>query len=151
MIQRIQSVYLLIAAAFMLLFYMVPICVFVTDTFSYQFFSCHLTHPENLEPPVALMPLTLLPILSAIISLYSIFLYKKRKLQMRMGKINMLLIFTVFVIMLLYIYRIDALLAGKVKIGFSGIFPLLAFIFIVMANKGIKHDDDLVRSADRIR
>jgi len=151
MIQRIQSVYLFVAAVFMLLFYMFPIAVFNTGSFSYEFFNCHITHPENLKPPVALLPLALMPLFSVILSFVAIFMYKKRKLQMRLGKINMLIIFTILISMIFYIYRIDNMLVSRVKYGFSGIFPLLTFVLVFMANKAIKRDDDLVRSADRIR
>lgn len=151
MIQRIQSIYLLVATALVLIFYMFPIAVFVTPAFPYEFYSCHLTHPENLNPPITLFPLALLPIFSGILSVISIFMFKKRKLQMRLGKINMLILFTTIVFMFMYIYKIDSLLSGTVTYGFSGIFPVIAFGMVLMANRAIKSDDDLVRSADRIR
>lgn len=151
MIQRVQTIYLLIATILMLLFYIFPIAIFTTDTFSFEFFNCHLTHPENLEPPITLLPLAILPSLSIVISFVSIFLYKKRKLQMRLGKINLLLIFTITVVTILYFLKLSELLNGSVQYGFSGIFPVLAFIITAMGISAINKDEKLVKSIDRIR
>ena len=151
MIQRVQSIYLLVASIFMLLFYVFPIAVFTTSTFAFEFFNCHITHPENLEPPITLAPLAILPLLSILISFVTIFLFKKRKIQMRLSKINLLLIFTIIVVTILYFLKISELLDGDVQYGFSGIFPILAFIVTIMAHSAINKDEELVRSADRIR
>lgn len=151
MIQRIQTLYLLTAAVFMVLFYMFPIAIFTTDTFAFEFFNCRLTHPENLKPPITLAPLAVLPLFSILLSLVAIFMYKKRKFQMRLGKLNMMVLLVVGVVSVFYLYKIGGLLGGDVTYGYSGIFPVLTFIILVMANRAIKSDDDLVRSADRIR
>ena len=151
MIQRIQTIYLLLAALFMLLFYIFPIAIFNTDVFAFEFFNCHLTHPEDLKPPITLTPLAILPSISILISFISIFLFKKRKTQMRMGKVNMLLIFTIIGTTVLYFFKLSDLLDGTVQYGFAGVFPLLAFITTIMANSAINSDEKLVRSADRIR
>lgn len=151
MIQRIQSVYLLIAAVFMFLFYLFPIAIFTTDAFAFEFFNCHITHPENLEPPVALLPLAILPFLSLLFSLLSVFLFKNRKLQIRINKLNILLLVLVIVAVAFYFVRINNLLEGTVAYGFSGIFPLVTLVLVFMANKAIRRDDNLVRAADRIR
>ena len=151
MIQRIQTLYLLAAAVFMVLFYLFPIAIFTTDTFAFEFFNCRLTHPENLKPPITLVPLAILPLLSIVLSMTAIFMFKKRKLQMRLGKLNMLILLTVMSVGVFYLYRIGGLLGGDVSYGYSGIFPVVTFVIIIMANRAIKSDDDLVRAADRIR
>lgn len=151
MIQRIQTIYLFFAALFILLYYMFPIAVFTTDAYVFEFFNCHISHPENLQPPVTMVPLAILPLFSLLLSLISIFLFKRRKLQMRLGKINMLMVFTTLVVSVFYFFKINDLLAGTVNYGFSTLFPMLAFAMIFMANKSIRKDENLIRSADRIR
>jgi len=151
MIQRIQSVYLLVAAICMLLFYMFPIAVFATDAYVFEFFNCHISHPENLEPPVALLPLAILPIFALLLSFVAIFLFKNRKMQMRLNKINMLLVIFVIALAIFYFFRIEALLNGKTSYGLSLIFPILSFVLLVLANRSINKDEKLVRAADRIR
>lgn len=135
----------------MLLFYMFPIAIFTTDTFSFEFFNCHLTHPENLEPPITLLPLAILPFFSILISFITIFFFKKRKIQMRLAKINLLLIVTIIVVTILYFIRLSQLLEGDIQYGFSGIFPVLTFIITILAFSAINKDEKLVKSADRIR
>ena len=151
MIQRIQTIYLLLAVIFMLLFYIFPIAIFTTDIFAFEFFNCHITHPENLQPPLPLLPLAILPMFSIIVSLVAIFLYKKRKPQRRLGKVNLMIVFTVIVITIFYFFKIKEFLDGSVQYGFSAIFPVLVFVMLLLANKAIKKDDDLVKAADRIR
>ncbi|MDA3890144.1 MAG: DUF4293 domain-containing protein [Salinivirgaceae bacterium] len=151
MIQRIQSVYLLIAAICMLLFYMFPIAVFTTEAYTFEFFNCHITHPENLEPPIALLPLAVLPVLSMLLGLVVIFLFKNRKLQMRINKINMLVVISVIAIAGFYFSKIRALLNGEVSYGFALVFPILTIVFLILANRAINYDEKLVRAADRIR
>jgi len=48
-------------------------------------------------------------------------------------------------------FRIETLVPAQGKPGFASILPLVAICFIWLANRGIKHDERLVRSADRIR
>ena len=151
MIQRIQTIYLLLAVIFMLLFYIFPIAIFTTDIFAFEFFNCHITHPENLQPPLPLLPLAILPMFSIIVSLVAIFLYKKRKPQRRLGKVNMMIVFIVIIITVFYFFKIKEFLDGSVQYGFSAIFPVLVFVMLLLANKAIKKDDDLVKAADRIR
>ncbi len=151
MIQRIQTVYLLLATLFMFLFYIFPVSIFITDLFTYEFHNCHITHPENIEVPVTLIPLAAIPLLSGLISFVTIFLFKNRKLQIKLGKINMLVILSVLGLTVYYFIKISNLLGGEVKYGIAGIFPVLAFIMIILANKAIKKDEELVRAADRIR
>lgn len=151
MIQRIQSVYMLLAAAIMVIFYFFPIAVFSTNEFAFEFYNCHITHPENLEPPVALLPLAILPFISVLMSLVVIFMYKNRKLQRRLNKVNLLVLLLVVVAVVFYFFRIGNLLQGDVRYGFSGILPLIGMVLVFMANKAIKNDDNLVKAADRIR
>ena len=151
MIQRIQTIYILLAALFMVLFYLLPIATFITDDFAFEFFNCHLTHPDDAKSLVTLIPLAILPSITVLISVISILLFKKRKIQMHLCKINMLLIATTIIVGVFYFLKIADLVDGSVQYGFAVIFPLLAFVTTAMANSAIKKDDDLVRSADRIR
>ncbi len=151
MIQRIQTIYLFAAVIFMLLFYLFPIAIFTTEIFSFEFFNCHITHPENLKPNIPLFPLAVLPVLSMLTSFIAIFLYKNRKLQMRLGKVNMFLVFTILAVTVVYFIKLKNLLDGSVQYGFSAIFPILSFVSIVLANRAINSDEKLIKAADRIR
>ncbi len=91
--------------------------------------------------------------ISALLALVSIFSFKKRVTQMKIGFLNSILIVILFVVTYYQVLEANALLKhpfyGEYKIGFF--LPILSLIFNLLANYYIKKDEDLVRSADRIR
>ncbi len=155
MLQRVQSVYLFLVFVFAILFFVLPIGQFITDTavFSfrllrYGYFFEHTGFSANLQN-------TLLIILWAsilILTLVMIFQYRKRMLQIRLGKLNMLL--HVFLIMLTFFF-LDGLRSQADIVGFNYgagvVFPVVSLLFILMAIRAIRKDEELVRSADRFR
>ncbi len=90
-------------------------------------------------------------LIPTIISAATIFLYKNRRMQMR------LCLWSIFVLLVYYVTRICCIvsIAGKLHLSWGvnvfDAFPLVAFILIVMARAAINKDDRLVRAADRIR
>jgi hypothetical protein len=148
MIQRIQSVYLLLVAVLM-----------AAAAFSPLF---ELTGKETVaSSSLGIQPLIVqhptwvvvsLAVLSALLALVNIFLYKKRKLQMKVGTLTSLLI--LFFYVAVFIYFSDC--TAKDELVFSsfqfGIFlPLIALVLNVLAILKIKKDENLVKSSDRIR
>ncbi|ARV07597.1 hypothetical protein BTO04_13255 [Polaribacter sp. SA4-10] len=143
MIQRIQTIYLLLASAVSggLIF------VFnLWSTLKENIFTLDLFLEETIQ-------LKLIPVLflaSAIISFIAVFLYKNRQLQFVIGRVVILI--NLFLLGLL-IY-LSLTLPGEVSISEKGIgmfLPILAILLIVLANKAIKKDEDLVKSVDRLR
>ena len=136
MLQRIQTVYLLIAAVssagLIFVFHLwtntAEIPVFAKD--DYLYFGLFLG--------------------SALLSLISIFSYKNRKAQFMLGRLNIILNF-----ILLVLFVVQSLnLSGEADVSEKGIgilLPILSIVFLVLANKAIKKDEDLVKSADRLR
>jgi len=143
MIQRIQSIYLLIATAFSggLIF------VFnLWSNFKEPVFALDLFTKESFL--LKLIPLLFL--LSAVVSFLDIFLFKNRKLQFVVGRLVILI--NLFLLGLL-IY-VSLTLPGEVSTSKKGIgmfLPILVILLIVLANKAIKKDEDLVKSVDRLR
>jgi hypothetical protein len=79
--------------------------------------------------------------LSAALSVYTIFLYKKRLVQARFCLFGIVIVFVWYILLAVYqsyVTTIDAL-------------PLVDAILIFLARKGILDDEKLVRAADRIR
>ena len=95
----------------------------------------------------------ILAVIIAILAGFSLFSYKKRVRQMKMGIVNILLIGILFLLIYYYIMEADKTLVkplyGEYKIGFF--LPIVALVANVIAYYYIKKDEDLVRSADRIR
>jgi len=82
---------------------------------------------------------------STLISLISLFYYKNRKTQFILCRINILLN---LVLIVLFLYRSYTIYIEK---GIGLILPVIIIIFLVLANKAIKKDEDLIKSVDRLR
>ncbi|TMM32079.1 DUF4293 family protein [Polaribacter aestuariivivens] len=143
MIQRIQSIYLFLASVISggLIF------VFnLWENLKNKVFAFDLLSAESLS-------LKIIPILflvSATLSLIAIFLFKNRKLQFVIGRLAIL----VNLILLGLSVYVSLTLPGGINISENGIgmfIPILAILLLVLANKAIKKDEDLVKSVDRLR
>lgn len=89
-------------------------------------------------------------IASLAFALFSIFLFKNRKLQFVLGRLNILINF--FAIGFFVYTALN--LPGEFEIsekGIGGLIPLVSIVFLALANKAIKKDEDLVKSVDRFR
>lgn len=87
---------------------------------------------------------------SAALSIISIFSYKKRQTQFVYNRLNMILN---FILLGLFVYQ-SLNLSGETLVSEKGIgmfLPIGSIILLALANKAIKKDEDLVKSADRIR
>lgn len=89
-------------------------------------------------------------IASAVLALVSVFAFKKRKNQFVLNRLNMILN-----LILLGVFAYRALnLSGESNISEKGIgmlIPVFSIVFLVLANRAIKKDEDLVKSVDRLR
>jgi hypothetical protein len=88
---------------------------------------------------------------STTLSVVSLVSYKKRQNQFVIGRLNMILnliLLGLFVYRSLNISGETALVSEK---GIGMFLPIVAIVLLVLANKAIKKDEDLVKSADRLR
>lgn len=151
MIQRIQSVYLLIAACIQIaVFFLVWSSYFVDDQ------SFFLTGLESSVGSISAMPLTLSIAVSIALMLATLISFKNRASQMRLANIVMLQLLLVFGIFGFAHYQIIQTIKesfGQVEIGYglAVATPFISMILIWLAKKAIKKDDDLVKSVDRLR
>ncbi|WP_439130416.1 DUF4293 domain-containing protein [Polaribacter sp.] len=143
MIQRIQTVYLFLASivsgGLIFVFNLwntVKEKIFVVNLFSKEVFT--------------LKVIPFMFIISAILSIVSIFLFKNRKLQFVIGRIIILI--NLFLLGLLIYLSLNV--SGETMVSEKGIgmfLPIVVILLIVLANKAIKKDEDLVKSVDRLR
>ncbi|MBT8311191.1 MAG: DUF4293 domain-containing protein [Flavobacteriaceae bacterium] len=136
MIQRIQTVYLLLAAA------VSGGLIFVfnlwTTVEEVKFFAID----NNMYFGMFIG--------SAIWSFITIFMYSNRKSQFVMGRLNILLN---LILLGFFVYQ-SLNLSGEALVSEKGIgmlLPILSIVLLVLANKAIKKDEDLVKSVDRLR
>ena len=139
MLQRIQTVYLILA------FLMAGAVPFILPLFT-------LASGKQVYFMQNMIYVTLFG-LSLTLSLLSILSYNKRQNQFVINRLNMILN-----LILLGLFVARALnLSGEIDlvsekgIEFGIFLPIVIIVLLVMANRAIKKDEDLVKSADRLR
>jgi len=136
MIQRIQSFYLLIVAiltGILPFFFNLWINIDGVEVFA----------DNEMLVSIAMY-------MSAILAIWSIVQFKNRKTQFVINRLNMIL--NVFLLGF-FVYR-SLNLSGEALVSEKGIgmlIPVFSIIFLVLANRAIKKDEDLVKSVDRLR
>jgi amino acid transporter len=158
MIQRIQTLYLSLAFIAIALLFAFPLAQFFAENGAYVF---SITGLKNMVPgdPDAFSPMIFLPLLIvavgiAILDLFTIFQYKNRSFQVKLTNIGVLAAIALILgIFFLYIPMIEKKIniVPDYRKAFGIYLPLVALVFMVMANRAIKRDEKLVRSADRLR
>lgn len=158
MIQRIQTLYLFLAFLAIALLFAFPLAQFFSETGTYIFSITGLKNMVPGEPdafnPKVFLPMVIVAIGIALLVLFTIFQFKKRALQIKLTSVG---VFASIVLIMGIFFLYIPMIEKKIKIvpnylDSIGIYlPLIALVFIVMANRAIKRDDKLVRSADRLR
>ena len=155
MIQRIQTVYLLLATIAMSLTLFLPLATIWKGGNEIIIKAWFADGTVGFKAP---LPLYLGIILSVATALpfVTIFLYKKRMTQIRLCVSEIVLLLGSAAFIALYCYRLCDILADTMKdlnftLGFAALMPLVAIIFVVLAMRGVARDEALVRSLDRIR
>jgi len=155
MIQRIQSLYLFLITALSLFFLSGSFLNFsdksgsvIKITFTSIIKS---TGGQGFESLDRLWPLSIISVLIVILSFVTIFFYNKRNVQLWLSKILTLVICGLILILVYYSYVIITRYNGRFVPGITMVLLLLILIFSVLAARGIKKDDQLVKSYDRLR
>lgn len=137
MLQRIQSVWLLLCAA----------CIFLTLKFStYSGTNKRLESPGLLTGTETILMMAS-TIAIGILALITIFLYNNRKLQLRLTIVAILL----ETILLYLYYREIILYVGKGAISITALLHVAVIFFLLMAAKGINNDEKLIKDSNRLR
>lgn len=154
MIQRIQSVFLFLAAVASGLLFLFPIAWFRDFTVK-----LYVTHVQDFVPgselvfnKLMLLPLTLLAVIVVVLPILILFMYKNLSGQLRL--IRLCILFDLVLIGLIFFYYVALIEAVTVSEATydKGIFlPLIALVFLFLALRGVRKDIKLIRSADRLR
>ena len=132
MLQRIQSVYLLLAGL-------------VSGILSY-FFPTGFDKVGTFDLPVVYEAF----LISALLSFLIIFLFKNRQLQFVLGRLNIVLNFILLGVFVYWSLTIPGENSFSEK-GIGKLLPIISIVLLVLANKAIKRDEQLVKSVDRLR
>jgi hypothetical protein len=141
MLQRIQSVWLLLAAAASFL------------TLKLSFYSGNIIkngQPKAFSQLVATdsILLTITTVATGLLALVTIFLYKDRKLQTRLSLLALLLSGLNLV---LFFIEIKKFVPLEGNYDLTAAIGIVVPLFLVLAIRGIYRDQKLVKSLDRLR
>ncbi len=132
MIQRIQTLFLLAAFGLLLSLFFIPMAtsgegIIKTYLSDYIF-------------------LTFL-IITALLSFITLFLYRKRILQIRLCTFNAIVLTAMQGVLVYYFFTWNSTWQFSV----SAVFPIVALICVILARRNIVRDEAMVRAADRLR
>lgn len=154
MIQRIQTLYLLVASALLAVTIFTPIAAFTGGgtELTLSAFSLADSTGEYME---SALWMGILLSLSAVLPLITVFLYKHRQLQIRLCGVEIVLLLGDSTFMAIYyllaLRVVEAAPFSASAIRFGAIMPVVAIVFVALAMRAIFRDELLVRSLDRIR
>jgi hypothetical protein len=155
MIQRIQSLYLLLTTLLSVLFLSGSFVSFKDNngavlkiTFKGIVKYTGSNNPQLIEN---VLPVIIVVILVAVLSFAIIFLFNKRNIQLLLSKILVWLVILLIPVLGYYSFRIISEYGGKIMPTVMTVLPLLMLLFSILAFRGIRKDDQLVQSYDRLR
>ena len=145
MIQRKQSIWLLLVA-------LLNAAVFLGANFSIETRIQNVLQ-TNRYTVLQHLPSTLFILAAIVLALIAIFLFRKRPLQMKMSLIALLATMAYCFINWMRIKEIFAnnKMISNYSFGLASITPYFAIVFILLACIGIRKDEKLVKSLDRLR
>jgi hypothetical protein len=164
MIQRIQSIYLFLALILSIALFFLPVSTKIipapptggiAQDISMKMDLMEIDKYEN-GKQISSSTDHVLPVLNAfliLMLLYIIFSYKKRKLQIKLSRIS-LIVAGAFIA---YVFFISDSLGKEYGSEYKTMylagsyFPIIEVILLVLAIRAIKKDEAMVQSADRIR
>jgi hypothetical protein len=155
MIQRLQSVYLFLTTLLSILFLNGTLLSFINKsglTYNLTFLNItKVAEGQAAQNVGTVWPLSIILVLIIVLSVICILLYKNRTRQLLFSKILIGLILVLILIIVYYTYSITSQYDTTFVPGIKMVIPVLMLAFSVLAFRGIKKDDQLVKSYDRLR
>ncbi len=155
MIQRIQSLYLLVIVILSGFTLLLPVVDFVNAAeglhYLLGFKGIYLVQETGSIFESSTWALSAIATLVPIISFISIFLYKNRINQIRLSVINMFLMIGYYILLLIFVWFASVRLNADWSLRFVIAFPLINLILNYLAMGAIGKDEKLVKSLNRIR
>lgn len=152
MIQRIQSIWLFLAGIAILLILIIPIKgIQIGDADTWiQGTGLYTNKAGATQKVESFMPLTISLAAVGLICLVNIFNFLNRTLQKRFIWVSMALIVVLSFWINVHTAKLPVSTA-KQYFGVGSFLPVLGLIFCSLASRGIRKDEQLLRSADRLR
>jgi hypothetical protein len=157
MIQRIQTIYLMLAfIALALLFTQLPIAVFQLQNVGEIPFNIisKFQNPDlsqDVYTNINTLPLILINGVLVLLIFISVFLYRNRPLQLRLTMIGFLVNVILIIIIFYTADSMQSQLNVEAQYKLGTILPLISMVLLILASKAIRKDEKLVKAADRLR
>ena len=152
MIQRIQTIWLFLAALTICCLLFIPMVTTTVGLDEYQVLATGLYQKTANETKQIedYLPLMIATIVVSLVSFGNIFNFKRRTAQKRVIMANVALIIGLSFWCSIYAKKIPGgLEVANYNVGMF--LPVIAIFFCILAMRGINNDERLIRSADRLR
>ena len=156
MIQRIQSLYLLLATVLTVVCMSNGIGYFISKDGEVlgKLYNLFYTEISDVNTSTFFTPwaLFVIQLFVATLTFLNIFMFKYRALQMRICSFCMILLVGWYAAYAVFAWIILGVLeADSFRVGIMASLPCVCIIFLYLAFRGILKDEKLVRSLDRLR
>jgi hypothetical protein len=156
MIQRVQSVYLLLVTVLMSFLLIRPYAeqtVTKDQVLTFRTYAIKINTGNNASAVYkTTVPVIAMVLITSLLSFASIFFYNRRIIQIRLCIVNSILLVALLITMFFYYSSTRGSLTVVYQtFKIPAIFPLLCIVFNLMAYKAIRHDELLVNSYNRMR
>jgi len=154
MIQRVQSIYLFLVFVVAVVLIFFPLATFNVGE---QIFNMNIMGFEGVEElGIELPNIMAIGILTALLgalSLFTIFQFKNRKLQMKLNMVSMLINFGLLAAIFIYSDMVAALdaVALDFRYDIAAYFPIASVLLLILSNRNIRADEKLIRQSERLR
>ena len=162
MIQRRQTIFMLLSAIISALLFFVPLMTFKANDSVMSFTIFGIENPvEGITISQSYTwPLVVLTVLMTVLPIYTLLRYKKREHQVAMCRLDLLL--NIVFVGLVFVYYESDILGVIIAVEdeiynldvayFIGMaIPLVNLVLEILAIRGIKKDIELLKSIDRLR
>lgn len=157
MIQRIQTVWLLLASITLFLLFLFPYLQYFDNfgtAMNIKITGIYQGVSEGVVQVKSFILQTIVTVVLALVPLITIFYYKNRKKQLQITYLNIFLV--ILLAVWFYVSSNNAVLELNKNlvienIGIGALLAPLDIVFLCLAAKGIRNDEKLIKSVDRLR
>lgn len=158
MIQRKQTLFLALAAMCVALMFVFAIGIYTLPDqpaeVTFGVLGTMVGGQDALFAPKPLVPLQAVAGLAILMLGATVFMFKDRKRQLRFANFCYMVLLGLFAAVFMSEHSMQAVIeekGGSGGVGAGYFLPLVALVFTFLAVRGIRADEELVKSADRLR
>ena len=149
MIQRIQTVYLFFVAVVLIVCMCMPVSYFIGPEQIVSKMTNLAIVAQDGSANYAPWALFVILLVSAALALFTIFLFKKRMLQIRLTVFSTILLIGYYITLVVFIYMLKGDAHFRVALG--ACLPFIAIVLNWLSIRAIGKDEMLVKAYERLR